>query len=278
MQTKPKIVLFGSSHYVLPILKRMQQHTDITLVVTTETKATDAVPSFCNEHNLSFLTVHALNDQNSIDTIKQQHAEVAVLASFGLLIPQKVRDMFPKGIINIHPSLLPKYRGPTPVQSTILQNDTPAVSLMLLDSKLDHGPILAQTETERNATDTAESLYLRLFTIGADMLIELLDKYMAGEISPKEQNHSSATYTDHLTRENGYIDSTNPPQPEELQKMIRAYHPWPGVWTKMELGGKERIVKLLPENKLQVEGKKPMNIKDFLNGYPRAKEIISKLF
>ena len=146
---------------------------------------------------------------------------------------------------------------------------------MLLDNKLDHGPLLAQEKADILPTDTGKSLYQRLFAQSAEILLPTLTKYLQNELTPKPQDESQATYTKPLTKESGFVTIDNPPA--NLVNIIKAYYPWPGVWTKMMLFGKEKIVKLLPENMLQVEGKKPMSVKDFLNGYPDTKEQLKHL-
>lgn len=145
---------------------------------------------------------------------------------------------------------------------------------MLLDEKVDHGPLLAQEKVTIEPTDTADTLYIRLFTIGSDLLAKSLRNYLDNSLTPQLQDDTQATYTKTLTKQDGFIDLASSPDPIKLQLMIHAFYPWPGVWTKMTLYGKEKIVKLLPNNMLQVEGKKPMTAKDFLNGYPETKTIL----
>ena len=129
---------------------------------------------------------------------------------------------------------------------------------------VDSGDILAQTEYPVSEKETQESLLTKLNELGAELLISVINQYLEGSEKPTPQDHSQATFTQHFTRENGYFDINNPPEAKVLDRMIRAYHPWPGVWTKW----KSKIVKLLPGNMLQMEGKKAISYKDFLNGYP----------
>lgn len=276
MQTK--IVFFGSSAYVIPILQQLQEHFLLSLVITTEKNPIDAVPQYCTSHSIPFLSVSSLKNHELEQELQNSNAPLAVLADFGIIIPTSILQLFPKGIINIHPSLLPHYRGSTPGHTAIANGDTKTgISIMRLDNKLDHGPILAQQEEEILPTDTAKTLYERLFIQGAHLLIPTLTAYLSGNLMTEVQDESHATYTQTLSKESGYIDNLNPPTKEKLHNLIRAYFPWPGVWTKINLYGKEKIVKLLPQNMLQVEGKKPMTVKDFLNGYPDAKDILLRL-
>lgn len=206
-------------------------------------------------------------------------ADLGVVAAYGRILTKNELKTPKYGCINVHPSLLPKYRGPTPVQTAILNGDKETgVTIIKLDEEVDHGPILAQVKEPVFSTDTSESLYKRLFEKGAQLLPAVLKKYRNGRLMPKEQNHPKATYTKPLTRADGYIDISDTISPERLERMIRAYHPWPGVYTKLKMKNEKlKNIKFLPEQKIQVEGKKPMSYKDFLNGYPEAREIIEKL-
>ena len=149
---------------------------------------------------------------------------------------------------------------------------------MLLDEKIDHGPILAQKEVEIEKTDTHESLIIKLGIIGADLLIEVLPYFMAGELIVQPQDHSQATFTKHISKDDGYIDLKNPPDPATCQRLIRAYYPWPTVWSKFSVNRKQLIVKFLPGNLIQPEGKRVMTLSEFKNGYPNLSEKISNLF
>lgn len=282
-----RLIFFGGSKYVLPIiqaLKSTKSRFNLKLVITTEQNLTDAIPTYCIKNKTPYLSIKQFNNL-IMQTIKKADASVAVLANFGIIVPADILNLFPYGIINVHPSLLPKYRGSTPVQTAILNGDkTTGVTLIKLDNEVDHGPILAQTSEPIAIDDTAESLYKKLFKIGADLIEENLKKYLDGQIKLKEQDHSKATFTKILTRADGYFEVNNLPSKEKIDRIIRAYYPWPGVWTKLRFVrdstpgvDAQKIIKLLPENKIQVEGKKAMNYKDFINGYKEGKEILKKL-
>ncbi len=279
---KTPTVFFGASSYVLPVIAYLHENYDLQLIITTE-KEDGAVPTYCQNHQISYVSVTTLKDQTLIDKLVSLHSSFAVLADFGLLVPQSVIDLFSKGIINIHPSLLPLYRGPTPGMTALLRGDTTTgISIMLLDKDLDHGPLLGQVTTEIYPHETSGTLYPRLFQEGTALLKKVLPEYLAESIKPVEQDHSKATFTEpHLTRESGYVSDQElaTMNHELLDRKVRAYFPWPTVWTRMSLEGrlKGKIMKLLPEGKVQVEGKKPQSYKDFLNGYPEAKEWLEKI-
>ena len=263
-----KIVFFGSSGYVLPVIEKLKKDFEIELVVTTE-KEDGAVTKYSIEHEIPYVSVSSLSDQDTRYKILNTKSELAVLADFGLIIPETILHKFKYGILNIHPSLLPKYRGSTPVQSAILNNEKETgVSIIKLDDRVDHGPILAQTKEEIRSNDTAQSLYDRLFEIGSDFLYQNIKQYIKGKLKLIEQNNEKATFTKILTRNDGYFELDNPPSLEKLDLMTRAYYPWPSAWTRSMINGKSSIIKFLPQKKLQVEGKKPVSYKDFINGYP----------
>jgi len=285
---KLKIIFFGSSNYVIPIIEVLQKNFDLSLVITTERPRDNLasqgealrgcpVIKYCIENKVQYLSASTLSNQNLKTLILNLKSPIAVVAGFGLIIPEEILNAFPKGIINIHPSLLPKYRGPTPVQTSILNGErSTGVSIMKIDKKVDHGPILGQEKEEILDTDTAGSLYKRLFVKGANLLSKVLNSYLKGDLKPIAQNHTKAIFTKPLTRQSGYIDISKLETRNsklELDRMIRAYFPWPGVWTQLRINDKLLRIKFLPENKLQVEGKKPMSYKDFLNGYPEAKRF-----
>ena len=150
-----------------------------------------------------------------------------------------------------------------------------------MDADVDHGPILFQKLVELNGKETFESLAIELFKSSAELLPKTIEQYVRREIVPQEQDHASATFCDHINKEDGYFDSNNPPSPDKLECMIRAYYPWPTAWTRLRLGyggqARDKIVKLLPGKRVQIEGGKSMPIKDFINGYPELKEEILKL-
>ena len=281
------IIFFGSSKHVIPIIETLRKNFDLACVVTTEKLSTDPVLSYCNANKILYLSVSNLSDPILKSSILNLKSQIAVLASFGAIIPSEILDIFPKGIINIHPSLLPKYRGPTPVQTAILNGDRiTGVTIIKLDEEVDHGPILTQKEEPILKNDTAESLYDRLFKISAGSIVQTIELFLKGKIKLRQQNQAKATFTKKLTREDGYFDLKNSPSPQILDRMIRAYYPWPGAWSKFKVqpfdfvqgkNSKFKVVKFLPEKKIQVEGKKPVSYKDFFNGYPEAKKVIQPL-
>ena len=210
-----------------------------------------------------------------VNTLKE--ADLGGVASYGHILSKEELN-YPKfGCINIHPSLLPKYRGPSPIQSAILNGDNQTgVTIIKMDEEIDHGPIIYQETIELSSIDNFDILSKKMFQHSADILPKIIEDFVEGKITPIPQEHDKATYSGKLTRERSYFDINNPPSAEVLDRMIRAYYPWPGVWTLWN----NKIVKFLPSTShpeldsgsikyvVQMESKKPISFKDFLNGYP----------
>jgi methionyl-tRNA formyltransferase len=273
-----KVVFFGSSRYVIPVLEKLNNSFNLALVVTTEQGSQDAVPFFCKKEKVEYVSVKKSADLISHYQIINLNSDIGVVADFGLIIPAETLKMFPLGVVNIHPSLLPKYRGPSPAQAAILNQETKTgVTIIELDKYVDHGPIIAQQEMDIESNDTAKSLYEKLFKLGAQLLIDVINKYETKNINPKPQDHTQATFTKFLTKEKGYFNlSTLSVNNDSLEKMVRAYYPWPGTWTRLRLSsdGQAKVIKFLPENRIQVEGGREMAYKDFINGYPVADKVL----
>ena len=157
--------------------------------------------------------------------------DVIVVVAYGLFLPADTLAVPGLGTLNLHPSLLPKYRGPSPVASAILNGDaTTGVTLMRLDEGMDSGPIIAQRDTQIGAEETTAELTPRLFEIGAQLLAECLPQWRDGAIDAIPQRESDATITRLLTREDGAIDWAH--SADYIARQVRAYHPWPGSFTR----------------------------------------------
>jgi len=229
--------------------------------------------------------------------------DLCVVAAFGMILPKDVLDIPRYGFLNIHASLLPRWRGASPIQAAILAGDEKTgVTIMLINEKMDEGPILAKSEIRISNSETAEELSKKLSELGADLLIKTLPKYLKDEIRPQEQDHSKATYCRIIKKEDGLIDWSKPAGHIEI--MTRAYWPWPTAYAKFKIqNSKSKILKIikarvikqngykigevfLVENKkpavrcgedslvletVQPEGKKPMSGEEFLRGH---REII----
>jgi methionyl-tRNA formyltransferase len=171
---------------------------------------------------------------------------IAVLAAYGHIIPQKILDQFPSGIINIHPSLLPLYRGPTPIESAILDGVTKTgVSVMKLTAGMDEGPLYKQRSLPLDGTESKHELSKKLQQMGADMLVELLPGIANRTIRPRSQPHPDrATYSRKLTKQDGTLDFYK--TPEVLEREVRAFAEWPKSRTSI-IGIDAVITKAAPE-------------------------------
>lgn len=251
-----RVVFFGTPSFTDPIVNSLSNNFELIKVIRSPQK-------WSNE---------------TIEQFRSLRPDFFVVAAYGQILPPEIISIPKKGSINIHPSILPKYRGPSPIQSAILEGDLKTgISIIKIDEQIDHGPILMQKEENILPNDTFESLAIKLFDMSKDMVVDTINKFEG--LQAKPQDDSEATYTKILTKQDGFIDLSNPSQLkiENLKLKIRAFSPWPGVWTKFTLNGKEVIIKLLPEEKIQVEGKKPMSYRDFINGYPEGKFLLQKL-
>ncbi len=209
--------------------------------------------------------------------------DLAILVAFGQIIPKDILDKPRFGFINVHPSLLPKYRGPSPIQSAILKGEIKTgVTIIKLDQEVDHGPILNQREIEIEKEDTHELLIEKLGLIGSNLLLATIPDYLSGKTKPKKQNNEDATFTEKITKADGQIDLENPPGKQKLERMINAFYPWPTVWTEIKTkrqtpNAKRMRIKFLPGGMVQMEGKRATTIEEFLNGYQGLKSKIEKL-
>lgn len=273
---KQTIIFFGSGWFVVPVIEKLSE-LNLLLVVTNETDG--KVIEFCKEKNIPYVSSN-LKDDETLSKIKGLKPSVAILASYGAFIPDEVIKTFPNGIINIHPSLLPKWKGPSPVPYTLLNGDTKTgVTIIKLDDEIDHGPILSQQPYNLTGNETSDDVLSILFETGSNMVIEQLQKLERGEqLSEIPQDHSKETWSYRIEKKDGMVDVNTPPNTKKLENMIRAFYPWPGVWLTTTLKNQTKIVKLLPEGKIQVEGKNPTSYKDFINGFgEEGKNLLEKL-
>jgi methionyl-tRNA formyltransferase len=228
------------------------------------------VGQFAKDSHLTLITPNKIEEKTR-KTVKELRPDLAILAAYGKILPRDFIDIFPRGVINIHPSLLPQFRGPTPISEAILKgNKTTGVSLFLIDNKIDHGPIIAQKNLIIKPFDNQQSLTQRLFLLGAQLLEEKLSKHLEGKIIPQPQNHRKATFTRLLSRQDGQTKSSclkkailgKSPWPKKIDRAIRAFYPWPGTYLIVN-GQRVKILKThLKNNQLKVDliqfaGQKP---------------------
>jgi len=168
-----------------------------------------------------------------IDQLASFNADAGVLVAYGRIIPQSVIDLFPHGILNIHPSLLPQFRGSTPIEQAILDgNGETGVSVMGLVKEMDAGPVYAQRRVALNGTETKQELTQKLLSIGSQLIIDVLPAVLAGTAHPQLQDESKATFTSLFAKTDGIMDLHKPA--ERLEREVRAYAVWPK--SRLDLG------------------------------------------
>ena len=235
----PRIVFFGTDDFSVPSLQSLiKEGFDIIAVVTKPDSASGRgkkiVPSpiakVAKNNSLSMLQPEKI-DNEFVEKLKKMSADAGVLVSYGKILPQEVLDVFPHGIINVHPSLLPKYRGPSPIETAILNGDEETgVTLMELDTGMDSGPIFLQETEQLNQTETRTELYESLGSIGANMLAENLGEIISGQIISTPQNENDVSSTQLILKADGLLSKDKMNQPaEKIERIIRAYKGWPGV-------------------------------------------------
>jgi len=201
--------------------------------------------------------------------------EFGFVFSYAKIIPDSIIDFFPKGIINLHPSLLPKYRGASPVRQAIIDRQTTTGwSLMLIDSQLDHGPILAQGRVAIKSDDTQATLLNRIIDNSLESLNLVIDNYLAGRLTPTPQDDRLASYTRLTTRDKAQINWQQ--DPLAIKAFVQAMQPWPTAFTWVTIKGKRRRLKIykvkaqpnrLTPVTVQLEGKKPVSWETFIRAY-----------
>ena len=306
-----RLVFMGTPVFVIPVLDALVQDSniEITGVYTPpdrrqgrgRSSQMPPVKAYALEHGLSVFQPASLRREEVQQELASLKPQVIVVAAYGKILPPAVLTMPPSGCLNLHPSRLPKFRGPSPVVTTILEGDEiTGVTLMLLDEGMDTGPIIAQREQAVSPEDTAETLTAALFKLGASLLSEQLAPWVAGELTCQPQDESLATVTRKLERSDGEADWNLSSQ--QLNRRSRAFTPWPGLFTHwrgqvlklLEVTGLPDVpgVDVAPGkvgcldvagvpvgigtahgvlglNRIQLEGRSPAAAADFLKGYPQ---------
>ena len=254
----------GSPSFAIHPLKALLQAAHTVIGVYTQpdsrtgrgrTLAASPVKSFAIERGLRVVQPSNLRSPAVIDELSSLAPDVVVIAAYGNILPKDILGIPRWGCVNIHPSLLPLHRGPSPVTSTILEGDEVAgVTLMILDEGMDSGPVLASKREKIFPEDTTETLTHRLFEEGAYLLVRSLPKYLQGELIAVPQDGSRATYTAKLKREDGLIRWELPV--DTVARRIRAYSPWPGSYTTWK-GRTLKIMQAAPTYGLRAENEPP---------------------
>lgn len=294
-----RIVFMGSPEFALPTLRALSQHYQVCGVVTQPDRPAGRgnrltpppVKALAQELGLPIIQPGRMKEPGVFEQIQSWEPDLIVVAAFGQILRQHVLDLPRLGCINVHASLLPRWRGASPIYASVLAGDiTTGVTIMKMDAGIDTGDILTQQSMVIQSDDTTETLSNRLADLGAALLIETLPEYIEGRIQPKPQDELIATYAPMLKKEDGFLDFAK--TAESLERQVRACQPWPGAYLewKGELikvskaavlpkaiaVGSRTIHKKLPVIgtasgglvllEVQPPGKRPMSGRDFLNG------------
>lgn len=281
-----KIVFLGTPNYVLPVLESLNKtfkekgESPIAAVVTQKPKPSG------RKRQLEYSAVDNWAHKRGVkiffdpeDIVKNNiKADIGILAAYGEIIPKQVISHFPHGILNIHPSLLPEFRGASPVQAAIATGkEKTGVSIIKMDEKLDHGPIVSQFKEDILPNDTTDTLRRRLFERSAEVLTTLISAYLKGKIKLRKQDENKVIFTRQITKDDAFIppeylsatikgptlkgqweiafikDYSPVPNAYCLDRFIRAMIPWPVAWTHVFLDPKQKTPKRLKILKSHVE-------------------------
>ena len=294
-----KVVFMGSPDFALPSLRALAKQYEVVGVVTQPDRASgrgrevkmSPVKALAQELDLPLMQPEKLRSPEAMDQLRTWAPDLIVVAAFGQILKKDVLTLPRYGCINVHASLLPRWRGAAPINAAILAgDDKTGVTIMQMDVGLDTGPMLAQKSIRLTRDDTAGSVFRALSTLGADLLIDTLPRWIAGEIQPQQQDDTLATYAPMLKKEEGKLDFTR--DVNELERLIRAFNPWPGAYMEfdgailkvhrahVEAGTAEAGQRLIVQNQpaigarsgilildeVQPAGKKSMSGKSFLAG------------
>ena len=299
-----KVVFMGTPDFAVPSLLTLIQNYEVIGVITQPDRPAgrgralkqSPVKSISLEYGLPVYQPVSLKDDTAIDPVREWSADIIIVAAFGQILPPKLLNLPRQGCLNVHASLLPRWRGAAPIQYAILSGDDQSgVSLMRMDEGLDTGPVYVQEAVRIQERETAESLHDRLAQLGADMLASYLDQIISGALQAKDQDDTEATYAPMLKKNAGLIDWNRPVN--QIDRHIRAMTPWPSAYTfwkgkRLKLMVARPVEKIVPGGdpglvvsmqgtagiltsdgvilieRLQLAGKKEIGLADFLRGYP----------
>jgi methionyl-tRNA formyltransferase len=304
-----RLIFMGSPAFAVPTLTALARDHGIAAVFTQADKPAGrgrkltpvAVRKWAEEHGVLVYQPRSLRKEpDAIEAMRALKPDVIVVVAYGLILPQPVLEIAPHGCLNVHASLLPKYRGAAPIPAAILAGESETgVTIMRMDAGVDTGPLLAQAREPIRPADTTRTLGERLAELGARLMAETLPKILRGEIAPIEQDHARASLSPKIDKDDGRIDWSRPAA--EIDRMIRAYAPWPGTSTQWnglplkivraiargqmvaaELFGVGQVMRLagdgvgvvtgdgvLELREVQLAGKRAMSIDEFVRGQPK---------
>ena len=257
-----RIVFMGSPDFSLPTLSTVAGSYNIVGVITQPDRASGRgrelksppVKTIALGLNIPVMQPEKLRASESMDRLRTWNPDLIVVAAFGQILKKDVLDLPRYGCINVHASLLPRWRGAAPINAAILAGDEEiGVTIMQMDVGLDTGPMLAMKSIRIKPDDTTGSVLQALSTLGADLLVEILPDYISGKLTGQPQPSEGATYAPMLKKEDGLLDFTHPAV--ELERRVRAMNPWPGAWFEWN----ENLLKVMRATIVKGE-------KDLVNG------------
>jgi len=283
---KINYAFWGSDEFSIGVIEELYKINIIPSVIITvppQPKGRKAVLTptslslWADEKGIKVLSPKAFDDE-FLSVYSNLQLDIAVVASYGKIIPNEILEIPRMKTLNIHPSLLPLWRGSSPIQNTILHSNIAGVSIMLLDEKMDHGPILGNATIPLPDSNEEVPTYIelrdRLALEGGKLLAVLLPKWLDGTVTATDQDHSKATFTKILTKKDGLIDLSD--DPVKNLRIIRAMNPWPGAYFIHKRKNAEIRVSVksahiengeLILERIVPEGKKEMDFESFKRGY-----------
>jgi methionyl-tRNA formyltransferase len=294
-----RVVFMGSPDFALPTLRTLAENYEVVGVVTQPDRASGRgrgmkappVKLLAQELNLPVIQPEKLKQPEAMEQLRAWAPDLIVVAAFGQILRKDVLELPRHGCLNVHASLLPRWRGAAPINAAILHGDEETgVTIMQMDAGLDTGPMLAKRSIRLTPRDTAGSVFQALSTLGVDLLLETLPGYLSGVLQPVPQPEEGATYAPMLKKDDGKLNFDS--DVHELERRVRACNPWPGAFmdfdgtmlkvhrSHVEEGNVEAGKRLVVENQpavaarggllildeVQPAGKKPMSGKSFLAG------------
>ncbi len=289
----------GSPDFAVPVLRALTRDYQVVGVVTQPDRPAGRgkalkpppVKLLAQETGLPVIQPDKLRQPEAMQQLQRWVPDLIVVAAFGQILRQAVLELPSYGCVNVHASLLPRWRGAAPIQAALLAgDDRTGITIMKMDQGVDTGAILSQRVVKIEDKDTAGTLFDKLANLGADLLLETLPGYLNGDLQPQPQEESLATYAPMLKKEDGRLDFSRPA--EELARRVRAFNPWPGAFFEWEGGtlkvhqahaqageapaGKPLVHQkqaavgagtgILVLDQVQPAGKKPMSGEAFLQG------------
>jgi methionyl-tRNA formyltransferase len=257
-----RIVFFGTAELACASLRALAADPEFKVVgvVTQPDKPRgrdmrlqpSAVKAAAVELGIAVLQPKRAQEEGFIQEIRELAPDLNVVVAYGQILPQALLDVPKHGSVNVHTSLLPRHRGAAPIQWAILEGDAETgVTIMKMDAGLDTGPILTERRTTIEEKDTGESLHDRLAMMGAELLVETIPDWVNGKIVPRAQAEG-ATYARKIEKADGLIDWTEPAA--QISRKVRAFTPWPGAYTFLEMNGQRRMIKILSGSVTDIAG------------------------